>query len=248
MAGLARRIDLTDRRHPRWFLMTQNGHVVHAENLEKTYAVGGREVEALRGIDFTISPGEFVVLLGPSGAGKTTTLNLVGGLDRPTAGALSVAGEVIADGDLHAKEGSLNALRRGPVGFVFADFHLLSTLTAIENVQVPLIWEDESGRDRAEKLLCRVGLGHRLTHRPDELSGGEMQRVALARALINEPDLLLADEPTANLDTHTRDEIFALLQELSDEGLAILFATHDHELAERGDMVLRLSDGVIAHD
>lgn len=229
--------------------MKRMAHVVQAQNLAKTYTAGGRQVEALRGIDFTVNPGEFVILLGPSGGGKTTTLNLVGGLDRPSGGSLSVAGEVIADGDLHAKERRLNSLRRGPVGFVFADFHLLSTLTAIENVQVPLIWNDESGRDRAEKLLCRLGLGHRLTHRPDELSGGEMQRVALARALINDPALLLADEPTANLDTHTRDEIFALLRELSDDdGLSILFATHDHELAGRGDTVLRLKDGVTADD
>jgi len=223
----------------------QNGQIVYAQNLAKSYAVGKREIEALRGIDFTISPGEFVVLLGPSGAGKTTTLNLVGGLDRPTSGALSVAGQMVAEGELHATERSLDALRREQVGFVFSEFHLLPTLTAVENVQVPLVWVDESGRDRAEALLCRVGLGHRLTHRPDELSGGEMQRVALARALINEPALLLADEPTANLDTSTRDEIFELLRELSNEGLAILFATHDHELAERGDTVLRLSDGVI---
>lgn len=228
--------------------MTRNGQIVYATSLAKTYTVGRREVEALRGIDFTIGPGEFVVLLGPSGAGKTTTLNLVGGLDRPSAGSLFVAGELVADGEQHAKEGRLNALRREHLGFVFADFHLLPTLTALENVQVPLIWTDESARDRAEALLCRVGLGHRLTHRPDELSGGEMQRVALARALINRPSLLLADEPTANLDTNTRDEIFELLRELSDEGLAILFATHDHELAGRGDSVLRLSDGVIVHD
>jgi len=213
----------------------QNGQIVYAQNLAKSYAVGKREIEALRGIDFTISPGEFVVLLGPSGAGKTTTLNLVGGLDRPTSGALSVAGQMVAEGELHATERSLDALRREQVGFVFSEFHLLPTLTAVENVQVPLIWVDESGRDRAEALLCR----------PDELSGGEMQRVALARALIKEPALLLADEPTANLDTSTRDEIFELLRELSNDGLAILFATHDHELAERGDTVLRLSDGVI---
>jgi len=245
---VARIINLPDHRNTRWFIVKHNGQIVHASDLTKTYTVGAREIAALRGVSFTVSPGEFVVLLGPSGAGKTTTLNLVGGLDRPTGGSLHVAGETIADGDLHAGEGRLNALRRGPVGFVFADFHLLSTLTALENVQVPLIWEDQAARDRAEALLCRVGLGHRLTHRPDELSGGEMQRVALARALINRPALLLADEPTANLDTRTRDEIFELLRELSDEGLAILFATHDHELAARGDAVLRLSDGVILDD
>ena len=228
--------------------MTRNGHTVEVRNLTKTYSVGGRTIDALRGIDFTIDDGEFVVLLGPSGAGKTTTLNLVGGLDRPTAGDITVAGQVIANGRARVREGELDALRRGPVGFVFAEFHLLSTLTAVENVQVPLIWDDEGGRERVEELLRRVGLGHRLTHRPDEMSGGEMQRVALARALVNEPALLLADEPTANLDTHTRDEIFDLLRDLSSEGLSILFATHDHELAERGDTVLRLSDGVIIND
>lgn len=228
--------------------MTRNGHTVEVRNLTKTYSVGGRTIDALRGIDFTIDDGEFVVLLGPSGAGKTTTLNLVGGLDRPTAGDITVAGQVIANGRARVREGELDALRRGPVGFVFAEFHLLSTLTAVENVEVPLIWDDEGGRERVEELLRRVGLGHRLTHRPDEMSGGEMQRVALARALVNEPALLLADEPTANLDTHTRDEIFDLLRDLSSEGLSILFATHDHELAERGDTVLRLSDGVIIND
>ncbi|HCA48295.1 MAG TPA: macrolide ABC transporter ATP-binding protein [Armatimonadetes bacterium] len=245
---MARGVHLTDHRNKGWFIVTRNGQLVHATGLSRTYTVGRREIPALRGVDFSINRGEFVVLLGPSGAGKTTTLNLVGGLDRPTGGSLSVAGEVVADGSVHAKESRLNALRREHLGFVFAEFHLLPTLSALENVQVPLIWADESGRDRAEALLCRVGLGHRLTHRPDELSGGEMQRVALARALINQPALLLADEPTANLDTNTRDEIFGLLRELSDEGLAILFATHDHELAERGDTVLRLSDGVIVHD
>ena len=245
---MARRIYLTNDRYPRWFLMKRNGHVVKVAGLTKTYSVGKREIEALRGIDFEIEPGEFVVLLGPSGAGKTTTLNLVGGLDRPTGGSISVAGEVIAEDRLRMGEGALDSLRRGPVGFVFADFHLLQTLTAVENVQVPLIWDDERGDQRVKDLLCRVGLAHRLTHRPDELSGGEMQRVALARALVNEPQLLLADEPTANLDTHTRDEIFELLRELSDEGLSILFATHDHELAGRGDRALRLADGVILDD
>ena len=234
--------------------MTRNGHTVYVHNLRKTYTLGSnsrgkaREIEALRGIDFTIAPGEFVVLLGPSGAGKTTLLNLVGGLDRPTSGQITVAGEVVANDGARVGESKLDTLRRGPVGFVFAEFHLLSTLTAIENVQVPLIWDEGGGQDRVRDLLCKVGLGHRLTHRPDEMSGGEMQRVALARALVNQPKLLLADEPTANLDTHTRDEIFDLLRTLSDEGLSVLFATHDHELAERGDRVLRLADGVIIDD
>lgn len=228
--------------------MSTNGQVVEARGLAKTYLVGKREVPALRGIDLALAPGEFAVLLGPSGAGKTTTLNLVGCLDRPTAGELTVAGQTVSGAGVRCGEGALDALRRRQIGFVFADFHLLPTLTATENVQVPLIWRDQQDRARAQELLCRVGLGHRLTHRPDELSGGEMQRVALARALINRPSLLLADEPTANLDTRTRDEILALLRELSGEGLAILLATHDHELAGRGDTVLRLSDGVIVDD
>lgn len=225
--------------------MTDNRYVVQARGLTRTYSVGGRPVPALRGIDLALSPGEFAVLLGPSGAGKTTTLNLVGCLDHPTAGELIVAGATVAGNGAHTREGRLDALRREHMGFVFADFHLLPTLTAVENVLVPLIWRDESDHRRARELLCRVGLEHRLSHRPDELSGGEMQRVALARALLNRPSLLLADEPTANLDTRTRDEILGLLRELSDEGLTILLATHDHELAERGDTVLRLSDGVI---
>ncbi|MGD9496000.1 MAG: ABC transporter ATP-binding protein [Armatimonadota bacterium] len=228
--------------------MSANGKVVQGRGLTKTYVVGKREVPALRGIDLALERGEFAVLLGPSGAGKTTTLNLLGCLDRPTAGELIIAGQTVSGAGARLSEGALDALRREQIGFVFADFHLLPTLSATENVQVPLIWRDEQNRARAQELLCRVGLGHRLAHRPDELSGGEMQRVALARALVNRPSLLLADEPTANLDTRTRDEIFALLRELSAEGLAILFATHDHELAARGDTVLRLRDGVMTDD
>jgi len=228
--------------------VSTNSYVVEARDLAKTYTLGKRDIPALRAIDLALPPGEFTVLLGPSGAGKTTTLNLVGCLDRPSAGELTVAGETVSGNGVRPGEARLDALRREHIGFVFADFHLLPTLTATENVQVPLIWSDQIDRQRARDLLCRVGLGHRLTHRSDELSGGEMQRVALARALVNRPSLLLADEPTANLDTRTRDEIFDLLRELSGEGLTVLLATHDHELAERGDTVLRLRDGVIVSD
>ncbi len=228
--------------------MNNGEYVLQARALAKTYTVGKREVEALRGIDLSLRRGEFAGLLGPSGAGKTTTLNLVGCLDLPTSGELSVAGQAISGNGARPRETALDLLRRRSIGFIFADFNLLPTLTAMENVQVPLIWRDEKAPHRARELLERVGLGHRLTHRPDELSGGEMQRVAVARALINQPDLLLADEPTANLDTRTRDEILELLAELSTEGVAVLLATHDNELADRADTVLRIADGVIADD
>jgi ABC-type lipoprotein export system ATPase subunit len=228
--------------------MINGEYVLKARDLVKTYAVGRRDVHALRGIDIELAPGQFTVLLGPSGAGKTTTLNIAGCLDLPTSGELSVAGHAISGNGARPKAGALDALRRQHIGFIFADFNLLPTLTAMENVQVPLIWRDETAPQRARQLLERVGLGHRLTHRPDEMSGGEMQRVAVARALINEPDLLLADEPTANLDTSTRDEIFELLHELNDGGLSVLLATHDHELAERADTVLEIADGVITND
>ncbi len=223
--------------------MNANGYVVVAENLRKTYRVGRREIPALRGIDFALTEGELTVLLGPSGAGKTTTLNLVGCLDLPTGGSLRVAGGEVFDGTKGVSQGRLDALRRDSIGFVFSDFYLLPTLSALENVQVPLIWNDEKAPDRAAQLLERVGLGHRLTHRPDELSGGEMQRVALARALINGPAVLLADEPTANLDTGTRDEILTLLRGLTEDGLTVLMATHDVELAEGADSVLHIRDG-----
>ncbi|HCU35751.1 MAG TPA: macrolide ABC transporter ATP-binding protein [Armatimonadetes bacterium] len=228
--------------------MNDGEYVIQARDLVKTYTVGKRRVEALRGIDVSLAPGEFAVLLGPSGAGKTTTLNLVGCLDLPTSGDLTVAGHPISGNGARPTEAALDLLRRQHIGFIFADFNLLLTLTAMENVQVPLIWRDATAPGRARQLLERVGLAHRLTHRPDELSGGEMQRVAVARALINQPDLLLADEPTANLDTRTRDEILELLAELSTEGVAVLLATHDHELADRADTVLRIEDGVIADD
>lgn len=228
--------------------MTGNGHVVRAEAMEKLYRVGRREVPALCGVDLTVPRGQFTILLGPSGAGKTTTLNLIGCLDRPTGGALEVVGRRVHGNGSALSEGAMDALRREQIGFVFSDFYLLPTLTALENVQVPLIWRDQRAPDRARELLQRVGLGHRLTHRPDELSGGEMQRVALARALINQPALLLADEPTANLDTGTRDEVFELLRDLGREGLTVLLATHDIELAERGDTVVCIRDGVVVED
>jgi len=225
--------------------MSSNDRVVEAIDLQKSYRAGKRLVPALRSIDMVLTAGEFVVLLGPSGAGKTTTLNLIGCLDRPTAGQLMLAGRrIFGDGE-YLLERQLDALRREHVGLVFADFYLLPTLTAMENVQLPLLWRDQRDPQRARELLERVGLGHRLTHRPTELSGGEMQRVAIARALINQPTVLLADEPTGNLDTRTRDEILSLLRDLNDDGLTILLTTHDADLTTYATRVLHIRDGLL---
>ncbi len=228
--------------------MSSNDHVVEAINLEKSYHVGKRLLPALRGIDLSLAAGEFVVLLGPSGAGKTTTLNLVGCLDRPTGGRLTLAGNQIYGDGSYLSEGQLDALRREHIGFVFADFYLLSTLTAMENVQLPLLWQEQRDPQRARELLERVGLSHRLTHHPTELSGGEMQRVAIARALVNQPTLLLADEPTGNLDTRTRDEILTLLRELNDGGLTILLVTHDPDLTKYATRVVHIKDGLLLEE
>lgn len=220
--------------------------LVQAEKLVKLYRRGAEEVRALKGIDLQIDEAEFVCLLGPSGAGKTTTLNLIGLLDVPTSGRLQALGHQISQNGTRLNEGTRDRLRRENIGFIFSEFFLVPTLTATENVAMPLLWSGKSDLAYARQLLERVGLGRRLTHRPAELSGGEMQRVAIARALVNRPRLLLADEPTGNLDTKTRDDIFELFRELNrQDRLTILLATHDHELAERVDRVIRLDDGRI---
>jgi putative ABC transport system ATP-binding protein len=221
--------------------------IVDARNLTKIYPLGRRKVEALRGIDLQLRRGDFAVLLGPSGAGKTTTLNLLGCLDRPSGGELRVGETQVFGNGKPLRESQLDRIRRSQIGFVFTEFFLLPTLSAVENVEVAMLWTGGRDRQKSVALLEAVGLGHRLTHRPTELSGGEMQRVAIARALANDPDLLLADEPTGNLDTRTRDEIFAVLDQLNQErSLTVLIATHDRDLAERVPRVIHLRDGRIA--
>jgi putative ABC transport system ATP-binding protein len=226
--------------------------IVNAHGITKVYHRGSEEIKALKGVDVSLAPGEFVCLLGHSGAGKTTMLNLFGLMDRVTTGGLEVAGHVISsNGDTgptsptRLTEDSLDKIRRENVGFIFQQFYLMSTLTATENVEMPLIWSGASKPGRGRQLLERVGLGHRMNHKPSELSGGEQQRVAIARALVNDPKLLLADEPTGNLDTKTRDSIFELFRELNEEGLAIILATHDAELADRVDRVINIEEGRI---
>ena len=219
--------------------------VVRAVGLTRRYKMGDAFVDALRGVDLAIARGEFVALVGPSGSGKSTVLNLIGGLDRPTSGQVWINGIELSASD----EQTLTRHRRQHVGFVFQSFNLLSRLTAEENVALPLMFSgvpEKERRSRARVLLERVGLGPRLTHRPTQLSGGEQQRVAIARALVGQPALLLADEPTGNLDTATGAEIMALLKELNQEqGLTLLVVTHDPEVAAFADRVVRLRDGRI---
>jgi putative ABC transport system ATP-binding protein len=219
---------------------------IRAIDLTRTFDVGETTVEALRGINLEVNQGQFVALVGPSGSGKSTFLNLVGGLDRPTEGELWVDGEELSA----SKEKALTEHRRERVGFVFQSFNLLPRLTALENVAIPLMFVGvpEKGRQaRARELLLRVGLGDRLDHRPTQLSGGEQQRVAIARALISQPAIILADEPTGNIDSATGSEIMALLRRLNrDEGVTLLLVTHDPDAAAFADRVIELRDGQIA--
>jgi putative ABC transport system ATP-binding protein len=217
--------------------------VVRTVNLSRRYEMGDAFVDALRGVDLTIVRGEFVALVGPSGSGKSTVLNLIGGLDRPTDGEVWINGTELSASD----ERTLTRHRRQHVGFVFQSFNLLPRLTAQENVALPLMFSNVPEKERearARALLARVGLEQRLSHRPTQLSGGEQQRVAIARALVSEPALLLADEPTGNLDTTTGAEIMALLKQLNQErGLTLLVVTHDAEVAAFADRVVSLRDG-----
>ena len=214
-----------------------NDPIIVAERIGKTYRVGSSEVEAVRDFSLTVARGEFVSLMGPSGCGKSTLLNLFGCIDTPTSGRLRVFGaDAAAMGDRER-----TALRLLRIGFVFQRFYLLPMLTAFENVELPMI---EARVPRAERvtrataLLERVGLGHRLKHRPHQLSGGEMQRTAIARALANQPDLVIADEPTGELDRRTGASILALIKELQGGGLTVVMATHDPHAADLGNRVV----------
>lgn len=221
-------------------------HIVKTDKLKKVYSSVSQKIIALKEIDIEIKKGEFVTIMGPSGAGKTTFLNLIGCLDRPTSGKLDILG---CDPTKFNEE-KLSRIRVEKIGFVFEDFFLISFLNALENVQLPLIFaRNYKNNNRPLDLLKKVGLSHRLTHFPNELSGGELQRVAVARALANNPEILLADEPTGNLDSKNAQEIFSLFRDLNREkGLTIVVATHNIRLGYSADRVIHLNDGKIEKD
>ena len=220
-------------------------NLIHTTHLSKTYKLDSICVPALKSINLDINSGELVAVTGPSGSGKSTLLNLLGCLDTPSSGAYFLDG-------IEIKQGSnLAAIRREKIGFIFQTFNLLPRLTAQENIEIPIIYKGLSERvrrERARELLESVGLGERINHRPTQLSGGEQQRVAIARALANEPALILADEPTGDLDTKTGREILAILKELNREGVTVIIVTHEEELAQATDRVIRLVDGLVITD
>ena len=222
-----------------------NDALIRASKLTRRYHVGKTVVAALSEVDLLVQPGEFTALVGPSGSGKSTLLNLIGGLDRPTGGEVRVDGLSLGA----ASEPDLVRYRRERVGFIFQSFNLLPTLTALENVEAPLMLAEMPGharRERATALLESVGLASRMLHKPNELSGGEKQRVSIARALANRPLLLLADEPTGNLDSKTGGAVLDLLCGLlAAQGLTMLMVTHDSEIAARADRIIHLRDGNI---
>lgn len=221
--------------------------LLRIESVEKRYQSGDVEVHALRGVSLDIHPGEFVAIMGPSGSGKSTLMNLVGCLDRPTSGRIRLEGRDIAQLD----HDELAEIRNLILGFVFQNFNLLSRTSALENVELPLVYAGVPGperRKRAAEALRRVGLAARADHHPNQLSGGQQQRVAIARAIVNQPKLLVADEPTGNLDSKTSLEIMALFQELGRAGLTIVLVTHEPDIAAYASRVIVVRDGIIQSD
>ncbi|HXG87783.1 MAG TPA: ABC transporter ATP-binding protein [Vicinamibacterales bacterium] len=217
--------------------------LLHATDLQKTYVTGEARVTALAGVSLTLEPGDFVALMGPSGCGKSTLLHLCGGMDRPTLGEIVFEGKPLAS----LGDDQLTRVRRDRIGFVFQFFNLLPTLTLGDNIALPCLLGGMRPADaeaRAAQLAGRVGIGHRLQHYPQQVSGGEMQRAAIARALVHQPGLLVADEPTGNLDSENGARVLALLTELNSElGITILLATHSSEVARAAQRVLRMRDG-----
>jgi putative ABC transport system ATP-binding protein len=225
--------------------MQEDTHLIRARSLARRYTMGKESVMALNGVDLDIRRGEFVALVGPSGSGKSTLLNLIGGLDRPSSGEIWIEDLELGK----ASDKRLVRYRRDRIGFIFQSFNLLPTRSAVENVEVPLMLAGQGRKPRRERalaLLERVGLGKRSGHKPNELSGGEMQRVAIARALANNPILLLADEPTGNLDSKTGKDILNMLRELlHTQGLTMVLVTHDMNVASYADRIVHLLDGKI---
>ena len=225
--------------------MTDTGTALAARNLTRTYHRGSEQICALDGVSLTIRRGEFVSFTGPSGSGKTTLINLLGCLENPTSGELGLVGKSIFGGGTVLNEKALTRIRREIFGYIFQNFYLVPTLTVRENVELPLAFYNKSGTEgESERLLKMLGMEHRMNHLPGQISGGEMQRTAIARALVNRPDILLADEPTGNLDTKRSGEIGEVLQDLNkNTGLTIVMVTHNPELARLGGRRIEMRDG-----
>jgi putative ABC transport system ATP-binding protein len=225
--------------------MTSNGHkLIEMLDLTRVYQLGAEEIHALRGIDMVIEKGEYVAVMGPSGSGKSTLMNIIGCLDRPSAGQYILDGTPVESMD----DDALAAVRNKKIGFVFQTFNLLARTSALANVELPLVYARMPRHERrrqAEEALTAVGLGDRMMHQPNELSGGQRQRVAIARALVNKPSLLLADEPTGNLDSQTGREILDLFRTLHDNGNSIIMVTHEDDVAKEAARVIHIRDGRI---
>ncbi len=227
--------------------MSNDGVLIRVDDLWKVYQLEKQKVEALRGVTFTIARNEFLAIMGPSGSGKSTLMNLIGCLDTPTQGTYHLNGKLVSA----MAEDELAHIRNKEIGFVFQVFNLLARATAFRNVELPLIYGGAKKKEREEKTLRAlemVEMKPRLTHRPAELSGGERQRVAIARALVNEPSLLLADEPTGNLDSKTGQEILRLFRKIHDQGNTIILVTHDRSVAEEAQRIIHIRDGQVERD
>jgi putative ABC transport system ATP-binding protein len=221
--------------------------IIRTDKLTKTYQVGDNEVQALRGVSLQIQPGEFVAVMGPSGSGKSTFMNMIGCLDRPSSGAYWLAGEGVHD--MHRDQ--LASVRNRRIGFVFQQFNLLPRTTALDNVALPLLYANVEKAERIKRAshrLQQVGLESRMDHHPAQLSGGQQQRVAIARALVNDPALVLADEPTGALDSRTSVEVMGLLQQLNDEGITIVLVTHEQDIAHHAKRIVIFRDGEVVSD
>lgn len=227
--------------------LVDSGIVIRTEGLTKVYEMGAEQVHALSGVDVEIRKGEYVAIMGPSGSGKSTLMNLIGCLDSPSSGKYWLAGRLVSELD----DDELAYIRNKEIGFVFQTFNLLPRATALHNVELPLIYNGTPAEERiekAKKALDRVDLTSRMSHKPNELSGGQRQRVAIARALVNSPSIVLADEPTGNLDSKTGEEIMTLFKNLHSQGNTIILVTHEHDIAQNAHRIIFIRDGKIASD